>query len=187
MTLQTITPPAEYPVTLDKGKAHLRIRHAYENATIGDMIQSATALVEAFLRRRLVEQSVQMTLDRFCGIVEIPIGPVLEIAKIAYIDTAGSEKELASDTYSLVKSRQPNLITPAYGLSWPSTQSHFDSVKIDIVVGYGAAADVPAWAISAILRTLDHLYLNRNGGGGEDAFGLPVSVQGSLLPHVFSV
>lgn len=186
MTLQTITAPATDPVTLEEGKAQLRVRHAHESVIITDMIKSATALVEAFLRRRLVEQTVRMTLDRFCGTIEIPVGPVKEISQIVYIDTTGTEQTLAPETYTLVKSRQPNLIAPAFGMTWPSTLDHFDSVTINMVVGYGAASDVPDWAISSILRTLDHLYLNRNGSG-DAAFGLPASVQGSLMPHVFWV
>jgi hypothetical protein len=63
--LRTITEAAEYPVSLDEAKAHLRITHNAEDAYIQSLIAAATDWAQVFLSRILIDTQVHLRMDRF--------------------------------------------------------------------------------------------------------------------------
>ena len=63
--LQVVNAPAILPVSLVEAKRHLRVTHDAEDAHIDDLIRAATAWAETETRRRFIEQTVTLSMDRF--------------------------------------------------------------------------------------------------------------------------
>jgi len=63
--LQVVTPPGLLPVSLVEAKRHLRVTHSAEDANISDIIKAATSWAETETRRRMIEQVVTLSMDRF--------------------------------------------------------------------------------------------------------------------------
>ncbi len=63
--LQVVTPPGLLPVSLKEAKRHLRVTSSAEDANISDLIKAATSWAETETRRRMIEQVVTLSMDRF--------------------------------------------------------------------------------------------------------------------------
>lgn len=189
MTLSTITGPAEEPLSVELVKAQLRIDDSDEDAVIAMQIASARSVVESYLRARLINQTVRLTLDGFPSRIELPIWPVQSITTVKYDDTAGDEQTIISTDYQLIESRKPNLVAPAYLGTWPIARADFDSVRIEFVVGYGATGnDVPADIRQAMLMLIGDFFENReNTIVGMTPAEMPFGVKALLSPHIFWV
>lgn len=188
MALSTITPPASEVVdssdTVLRQWLRLEADETEQDELIDDLAVAAQAKVEAFTRRRLVTQTVRLLLDGFCDSgVELPIAPVASVDQVQYLNDAGAWTTLASSAYQLIASRVPNELHPAYGQIWPVPREDAAVVRIDLVVGYGDAADVPEPFQQAIRRLTSHFYYHRDQV--EDS--LPGSIRDLLMPHVFWV
>ena len=189
MAMTTLTPPAIEPVSEAEARERIRMTSDDTTAEIKVMIAAARAGVETYLRRRLITQTMRLTLNGFAARVVIPIAPVQSISAITYVDDAGTTQTLASSEYTLVSSGLPNFIVPAYLKTWPTTRAHYDTVTIDIVVGYGAASsDVPPDIIQAMYLLLGHIYEAREAVViGSTVGDLPFGVAQMLDPHRFWV
>lgn len=63
--LVTVDPPGLLPVSLTEAKQHLRISSSAEDSNINSLIRGATSWAETETRRRLIEQTVTLSMDRF--------------------------------------------------------------------------------------------------------------------------
>lgn len=63
--LQVKTAAPILPVSLVEAKRHLRVTSDAEDAHIDDLIRAATAWAETETRRRLISQTVTLSMDRF--------------------------------------------------------------------------------------------------------------------------
>lgn len=189
MGMTTLTPPGLEPVSVPEARARIRMSTDETAAEVTAMIKSARAAVETYLRRRLITRTVRLTLTGFPARVNIPVAPVQSIAAIRYVDDAGTEQTLAATEYTLVASAVPNFIVPAYRKAWPATQAHYDTIKVDVVVGYGnASSDVPPDILQALYLLLGHIYENREAAiVGSITSELPFGVAAMLDPHRFWV
>jgi uncharacterized phiE125 gp8 family phage protein len=104
------------------------------------------------------------------------MGRTLSVASVKYVDAAGTLQTLASDQYLVDASGDTARITPAYGLSWPSTRVQTGAVQVQYTAGYGStAASVPAPIASWIKLALTDLYGQR--GRSSDR---------PMVPHQFA-
>lgn len=187
-TVSLLTGPASEPVSLADMKTHLRIDGEDQDAEITALIRAARFEVETFTGLRLISQTVQMTADAFGpGPMQLPVWPIISVDEVAYTDSAGEEQTLDAALWTLVRSRRPHLLAPAYGCTWPSTRSDYDAVRITITCGYGAdAADVP----DDIVRALMMIASERDAARGDHVVGsivspIPNGARAALFPHVF--
>jgi uncharacterized phiE125 gp8 family phage protein len=167
MWLNQTTAPTETPISLDEAKAHLRVLHANDDATITALIAVATEKLDGrrgYLGRALLTQSWEYRLHFFpvCGVIEIPLPPLQSVESVKYIDDAGAEQTLATDQYVVDTATHVGQIRLGYGLSWPSTRWEDYAVRIRFTAGFGDAADdVPQPIRQAILLMIGHWYVNR--------------------------
>lgn len=156
-----IEPPDDYPVTIEEARLQCKI-DADENSPpshpddslIQMLIASATDDLDGpkgWLGRALVEQTLELVLDRFpCGKIELPYPPLIDVVSVKYIDIDGEEQTLTAPSgspasggdYRVVADAEPGYIEPAYGTSWPATRGSA-AVRIRFSAGYGAPDDVP--------------------------------------------
>src|SRR5262245_61367182 len=96
MALRLLTPPDTPPVSLDEAKAHLRVDHTDDDNYITALIAAATTYLDGWngvLGRAMITQEWELVLDAFpCGdAIEIPLGPLQDVSRVAYDDSAGDE------------------------------------------------------------------------------------------------
>lgn len=63
--LVVVDPPGLLPVSLNEAKQHLRVSSSAEDSNINSLIRAATSWAETETRRRLIEQTVTLSMDRF--------------------------------------------------------------------------------------------------------------------------
>jgi uncharacterized phiE125 gp8 family phage protein len=172
-SVEVLTPPAEEPVSLSEAKEHLRVDISSEDSLIQRLIVDAREWTERYTRRRLVTQTLRMTLDDFPRLqsehdyaVKLPGGRVQSITQVRYLGTDGTLTTLNSSLYVLLGRDQDRVarIVPSYDTSWPATRDFPEAVQVDYVCGYGAASAVPASIRQAMLLHVGWHFENREPG-----------------------
>lgn len=183
MRIVVVTPPAVEPLTVDDVRQYSRdlapsvdADDVYEN-----LISSAREQAEIELGRYLITQTIDLYLDRFpCAHYNSPalldrrarherdmdailLPPIQSVTSITYTDDGGTPQTLATDQYLVDAASKPARITPAYGLSWPSTRNQSNAVKVRFIAGYGdTAASVPACVKTWMGLRVKTLFDNRD-------------------------
>lgn len=173
MALTTITGPVGEIFTAADMRELLSLRddETDRDTLIESYIASARGWVEAHIKRRLLTQTVRLSLDGFgCGhadAVALPIAPIQSVDQVQYLDGTGIWQTMAAADYRLIASRSPCELRPAYGQTWPVPRLDVDVVRIDLIVGYGAsAADVPA-PIQQAIRVLVLAWFDPDAAGAD--------------------
>jgi uncharacterized phiE125 gp8 family phage protein len=207
MALKLVTAPAVEPISLAEAKAHLRVDHADDDATIDFLIAVARSHLDAvsgWMGRALINQTWDMVVDAFptvaascwCGTatpttgvaaIRLPWPPLQSVTSVKYYDSAGVQQTMPATDYAVDTYSEPGWIIPATG--WPTTQATANAVTIRFVAGYGAnALTVPAPIRHAVLLLVGHYYENReqvliNPVGAATALELPLGVTHLLNPY----
>lgn len=177
MALKRTTAPTDTAVSTVEAKLHLRVDGSDEDTLISALVMAATEAAEQRTGRSLMPQRWTLTLDAFPCVVELTRVPVTSVVSVKYDDINGVEQTLAVDQYVLHNADEYGVakITPAYGLTWPSTRAAPGAVRIEFAAGYANAAAVPAAIKSWIQLMIGAMYTNREaevvGNGGAISLG----------------
>jgi uncharacterized phiE125 gp8 family phage protein len=188
--LLEVAPPMVEPISLDEAKGHLNIMHDDDDDLISRTIIAARRACERATLRSFVTTSWKYCMDRFptCngGRIVLPRPNLIAVSALSYLDTAGTRQTLGSSLYVASTAREPAVVIPAYGTTWPAAREFVESVQVSYTAGYGATADtVPADIKAAILLMIGHLYGNREAVvTGTIATELPMAVKALLSPYV---
>lgn len=183
--LTLVTAPAAIAVSFEEAVNHLRIDEMEK--LVENLIAVATKHLDGrdgWLGRALVTQTWDLTLDAFPDCIRVPLPPLQQVTSITYVDSNGASQTLAAENYT-VSPREPALIYPAYGTSWPSTRCQRDAVTVRFTAGYGdAASDVPLPIRHALLLIIGHFYEHREAVMiGAAPMELPLAVDALLYPY----
>jgi len=164
--LKLVTPPEVEPVTLEEAKGHLRLDGDADNDYLSALIAAARERVELFLRRALITQMFECTMDDFPAYdraIDLPRPPLQSVEWIKYLDTAGVLQTLDPGTYIVdASSNEIGRIALAWNRLWPFTRYTINAVTIRFAAGYGdAVEDVPQAIRQGILIEISNLYENR--------------------------
>lgn len=184
-SIKTTVEPATEAVTLEDAKQHLRVPGNHEDANIERIyIPAARRRIEAEIGRSLIRTTHRLSLEDFpagsCPIL-LPRSPVISVASIAYVDSAGDSQVLSSEDYVVDTDSEPGRILPAWGTSWPTTRGRTaaSTVAVTFDAGYGDhPSSVPAGLREAILLLVGHYYYHR-----EEVL---VGVNATILPRAVS-
>lgn len=174
------------PISLARGRAHLRIDWQGEDDLVFLLLRAAVETIELHIGRVLSRKVFTEWAARFpCGSGEritLLRSPVIEIDGITYVDTAGEVQELALEDFRSIEGEPWSIIPPIAG-SFPSTEpDREDAVRVAYVAGYEAGACPPALQ-SAVLLLLGHLYQNRESVNvGNIVTELPMGVRFLCAP-----
>jgi hypothetical protein len=187
--LVTVTPAAISLLDLATVKNHLRIDPTVTNddaELTQHLIPAATEAVERLTDRRLLTQTVKLTLDAFPsaypfwnaiipsadmfgalvdGEIRLPVAPVQSVASITYTDLGGVVQTLDPANYQVDVVSLPARIWPKYASYWPATRFQPAAIAITFLAGWTSAALVPAALRYAALM------LARSYFDGETAVG----------------
>ncbi len=132
---------------------------------VSALIVAARERVELFLRRALITQTFEYTLDQFPvnSFIDLPRPPLRSVEWIKYIDTTGNQQTLPPETYVVdASSNEMGPVALAWNRFWPITRRSINSMLIRFVAGYGdKAEDVPQAIRHSILIEISSLYENR--------------------------
>lgn len=187
MALRLYTAPATEPLTASEAKAHLRVEHSTDDTLITALIVAARQHAEDFTGRALITQTWELYLDAFpdCDddVLYVPLPRLVSVTSISYVDTDGVTQTWNSTNYLVDAKSEPARITPAYGVSWPTTRGQVNAVTMRFVAGYGAAVDVPQTIKQAMLLIIGHLYEHREQLTDFEVFLMPFAAETLLWPH----
>src|SRR5262245_18579900 len=113
MALKLITPPADL-ISLAEAKAHLRVDHDDDDATITFLISAATQYADArtgWLGRALMSQTWDLVVDAFptstrccwpvapvtvssAAAIQIPWPPLETVSSVKYLDADGVQQTM---------------------------------------------------------------------------------------------
>jgi len=188
--LEIVTPPSEEPITVQEAKDHLRVDIIDDDALIALYITAAREWCEAFLRRAMITQTFDLTLDQWpCkNQIQLPRPPLQSVTSVTYIDQDNVSYTFDSTDYYVVTG-SPGRLVLNNNASWPSeTLRDVAGITIRFVAGYGLAASVPELFKSAIKLMVGDLYENREStivGQGLSVTTAPFGVKSLLMPQRF--
>ena len=168
--IERLTAPTLEPLTLAEVKQQCRVDASDDDAFLQRAIKSAREVIEGPHGAGIIMIASQWQMRLDCLIPElwIPMGPVLSIDTLAYIDEAGVVQTLPAQTYQWRKGSFEARIRPAYGLSWPTVRRAFDAVRVTFTAGYAGTGEdppildlVPSPLKTAMLMLISHWNENR--------------------------
>lgn len=183
--------PEALPVSLDEVKAHLRVRHASEDPLIETFIGAAVAKIDGksgHLFGCVMPQTWEQHYDCAfpCRII-LPLGPLIDVVSIKYVDAAGDVQTLDPSKYDVFEADglDDAFILPKFGTLWPATRRQARAVTVTYRAGYLAdggdatSADAVPQAIKvAIYFEVADLFRNRD----NPRDGLNPTAQALLVP-----
>jgi uncharacterized phiE125 gp8 family phage protein len=153
--------PASEPISLEDAKMHLCVDTDDNDDLIEMLITTTRQHVEKMTGSALVTQTVRAKASCFADLERLPIVPVQSITSIKYLDADNVEQTLAPSSYELFGDGLVWGVRLAPNASWPSARAVADMVRVTAVVGYGAAAAVPAPLVHACKLLLGQYYDER--------------------------
>lgn len=163
MALTLTTPAAALPVTLAEAKAHVGIEAddtSFDTA-LTMHLRGAVSHVARVLDRALGEEVWTLTLDEFpTEAIELPVGPVLSVDEVAYLDTAGAAQVVDAADYTADLVSNPQRIVLNSDASWPDTLDRVNAVTIEFTAGWDADT-LPHDLRMAVLQLTAHWFANR--------------------------
>jgi uncharacterized phiE125 gp8 family phage protein len=96
------------------------------------------------------------------GTVTLSLGPVQSVSAVKYYDTENAIQTATLSDFYVLGTKGRTTVKPKPGQAWPSTFTRDDAIKIEYVIGYGAArSDVPQTVRHGLMMLIAHWYENR--------------------------
>ena len=197
MNLTLTTPAAQPALAIEDARAHLRTASS-EDPYLEGLIAVATAWVEAWLGRALVNRTYTYKLDAFPGQLGyddaprcdslyelmLPYPPLASVTSVAYKDFANATQTLSTSVYEVDGAPTPGRLRLKVGQDWPGVLDHPLSVTIVYVAGYGASdALVPTGIRHALRLLVGHLYEHREASSPLTVHSVPYGIEALLMPY----
>lgn len=149
-----------YPITIDEAKSHLRVVGTFDNSEIGSIIAAATATVENYTWRPLMEQTWKLYLDSSEVIADIIINkaPLISVDSVQYYDADNALQTLSTDNYYTDLVGDPARIKIT---TMPQVYDRFNAMVITFKCGYAALS---AEAIADSVNLTDNTITKANHG-----------------------
>lgn len=187
--LEVTTAPEHLVVSLNEIRARLGLQDNddTEDPEIVAMIRAATAGIEQYLRRTLIDTTFTMFLDQFPGQplpwwdgvrqiadtqltdltvpITLPLPPLDSVVHVKWYDDADTATTISSSTYIVDTARDPGRIVLKTGQSWPLSQLRaINGVEVQYIAGYGpVGSDVPEPIRDAIMIYVADMHGNKGG------------------------
>lgn len=163
MALKLVTEPTTDPVTLEEAKAHLNVDFDDYDDLIASYIRAAQMAIVYNTGHALSPSVWDLAYDAFPtgntpeGFVQIPIGPLISVDTVTYVDS-----ETETETILSTSEYEVDTITRLGGIQpissgWPSVMSTINAVTIRFTAGYPDVGTSPA--VSGVPSGLKHAVL----------------------------
>lgn len=149
-SIEIITKPTTYPVSLDEAKNHIGITYPDRNDEINSMIGAATSYLENKLNRKLITQVWKSYYDTVSQVHFLP-WPVISIDEILNGSTE-------IENYEVIKSEPAKIKFD----SVPTLADTATPLAITATYGYGSSDDVPEPIKIGVKLMVSHWFNNRS-------------------------
>lgn len=173
-------------VTLAEVKKNIQVEITGDDTDVLDrMIIRATAFVENYTNRQLIDAARIVYLDQWPSVIELPRSPASAVASVKYIDGNGNQQPLAASKYQTDFNSEPARIKPAFGEVWPGIRlGDFNAIEIAYTAGYGAAAaDTPQEIADACFLLIKDWYDMPGATTDRKRIEVPFGVYALLDAH----
>jgi uncharacterized phiE125 gp8 family phage protein len=158
--MKVIEQPKLEPVSIAEVKDQLGITDSRSDDLIARRIVQARIFVEKHTGRKLITQTVEKRWDSFVDEHECP--SALTVVSVKYIDADGILQTLSSDQYELDVYETIPFVQVASNVTWPSTYTKRNAVRIQYTAGYGPkASDVEPIIREAMILLVGHWMNNQ--------------------------
>lgn len=140
-------------MTLEEAKAYLRLDGSGEDALLGRLIETATALCEAFTGTALVRREFVETIAAERAWQRLAHGPVVAITGVEAVSAAGEAEPLPADAYAID--------IDAAGTGWVRVIRPGGAERVRVTCRAGLADDaggVPAPLAQGVVLLAAHLF-----------------------------
>ncbi len=183
---QTVS-PSTTPISVAEAKQHLRIDHDGDDNYIATLIAVATANVEEFLRKAMIQQTRREDVHEFPAaqfVLELP--PLQSVTSLEYTATDGSTATVGSTVYDVDVVNIPGRVILGKDQTWPTPiESQHDAVRLTYVTGYATASSAVPPTYQHALKLLIERYYEYRGDfavGAITTVNMPHGVQALLRP-----
>lgn len=183
--IRTVAPSVRV-LSKEDAKAHLRVEGDLEDDLIDALVLAAESLLDGWaglLGRCMINQTWVASYRAFTSpSLALPFPNVSSVA-VKYFDSDGIEREVAETEFRLIEAATTTAIEWRDGYGLPSLAVRSDAVRVEMVAGFGGAADdVPAAIRHAIKLLVGGWYENREESViGVSVASLPVSLAAESL------
>ncbi len=175
-----ITPPTSLPLTDEELRNAIRYDGTDHDEQLAGLCAAAAEFVQRETGLQLMPATWRVTLPWFpgqpppqtvgsimhspswsgvgwnSGPIVLPVGPLISLESLTYIDSAGDTQEIDVDTLRIDDTPDHARISPAFGQSWPTTGADEAAVTLEFIAGheeYEEDATYPQ-ALKVVLRGL---------------------------------
>ena len=138
--------PAIEPITIEELKLFARIDTDDEDSLLTDFIETARRLIENYLGRALIQQTITLKMDFWTGdVIELPRPPLISITAVETLDESDTATTYDSSNYYIITTSEPGKLVIKQSKTYPqNTTRDYGGFQIRYLAGYGSnATDVP--------------------------------------------
>ncbi len=183
MPIAVISTPEAKPLTLTKIKQHLRLDHNEDDQYLVELLDAATAHIEAVTGQFLITRTVRQYIDAVPASRSICLEawPVNMIEAVRGFDDDGSPNIFFAANYRLDKHINPPALILNTNINY---QAFSNGIEVDMIVGYGETGiEVPSNITRAILVLIAHWYEFRGTlPAGDETGMIPDGLDALLAP-----
>lgn len=171
MSVVVVTPPTWPLVSLEAAKAHLRVETDDDDDLIDGYLLALSEELDGpggDLGRAIGVQTLEVAVQGFDGLAELPYPPVRSISAVSYRDQTGAWQAIDPATYEFFGQGDYTGVRCAPGHTWPTTTpspafyGNVGAVGPEVRIRFEAGYDnTPARIRQAILLRCGDLYANR--------------------------
>lgn len=181
------------PLTLAAARLQCRIdaegsppSHA-DDDLLTAFISVAREQVERFTGRALRYQRLQLAVDEWTDVIDLPRSPVLEVESVSYLDSTGATVVMDAADYRLDTRTQPARLAPAVGTTWPDVADTPGAIEIVYTAGYPTTGSptpeaVPASLVHAMRLMIAHWYEHRSDVEATQHYEIPMGSAALMTP-----
>jgi uncharacterized phiE125 gp8 family phage protein len=155
-TYRVSVEPTVEPLDLSELKERLRILTCDFDVELTDLMVAARKQVEYDTKRKLITQTMILTMDAFPSgnAIELRQIPVQSVTSVQYVDEDRATQTFSSALYDTDLNSEPARIVLLEDESWEDTEPQYPAaVTVTFVAGYGDdATSVPVEAKLAIVE-----------------------------------
>lgn len=190
------TAPADVAMTLADVKEYAFFNTTKHDSKISALIQPATEYVEKILGRKLINQSWYLyldvdeyfdRLDAYNNSIELSTLNVSAITEVNKYDIENTATVITSSDYRLsggVLSNSCRMVFNESASPKSISVRSIDSIRIEVVAGYGADQDAVPTSIQTALKMLISHWVNFNHSASkEKLYNTPAGFEQILSPY----
>jgi uncharacterized phiE125 gp8 family phage protein len=161
-------------------KTFLEVGYATDDTLIAAFVTTATKLIEEYLNRALISQTLKVFYKSYSGLVDLPHAPIQSVTTVEQISYDNNSTTLTVNNDYYVKGINDKYIEFAGNTYLPAGHTVRDilndyQLQVTYVAGYGDdSTDIPEPIIDAVKRVVLRLYDYRDTG---------MSITDNLIPN----